>query len=107
MRLLPRIWTELPGFPLLGETLVTTGEGRTVTVKAVADRAVPNGVVIEMGPEVALAGTVADNEPENELNAALIPLNWTEVMSFRLSPWICTEVPAGPVVGVKLVIRGD
>ena len=53
----PVIVTGVPGEPLVGLKPTTTGAG--MTVKSVLLVAVPRGVVIEIGPLVAEAGTVA------------------------------------------------
>ena len=63
-------------------------------------------VVTLIGPVVALAGTVARmrialNEP-----VALLPLNLTLVRPVKFAPLIVTTVPAGPLVGLKLVMSG-
>ena len=79
-----------------------------VTVKLVALVPVPVGVVTEIGPVVAPAGTVA-------LMCVLLvtvnvvaetPLNFTAVAPVKLVPVIVTDVPTGPLAGVNEVIVG-
>jgi len=105
VRFVPLIVTAVPTGPDVGEKLVTVGA--TVTVKLVADVAVPPGVVTEIGPVAAPAGTVAViwvaliTE-----NVAALPLNATAVAPVRFVPLIVTAVPIGPDVGEKLVTVG-
>jgi hypothetical protein len=58
VRLVPVIVTEPPTAPLDGAKLVIVG-AEAETVKLVGLVAVPPGVVAEIGPLVALVGTVA------------------------------------------------
>ncbi len=76
--------------------------------KAVALLAVPPGVVTAMGPVLTPAGAVAVIwESALTLNeAALMPLNVTEVAPAKCSPVTVTTVPALPLAGVKLVMAG-
>jgi len=76
-------------------------------VKIVALVAVPPRVVMEIGPVVAPVGTVAVTcVSEFTLNVAETPLNFTLVAPVKLVPVIVTEVPTGPLVGLKLVMAG-
>lgn len=59
LRALPVIVTDDPTVAADGEIPPTDGAGRAVTVNDVALPPVPAGVVTEMGPAVAPAGTVA------------------------------------------------
>jgi hypothetical protein len=52
-------------------------------------------------------GTVAVTfVSEFTVNVAEIPLNFTPVALLKLVPLIVTEVPTGPLVGLKLVMAG-
>ena len=104
-RSVPVIVTLLPGNPLAGSTLVMVGG---VSSKEAALVAVPPGVVTEMGPLVAAAGTVALTRVSlsTSKSAAAWPLNRTAVAPARFTPSTQTTVVAGPLVGRKLVIAG-
>jgi len=107
VRFVPVITTPVPTDPLVGEKLAIVGAG-TVTVKLVALLAVPPGVVSEITPVVAPAGTVAVTCVA-EFTAkvtALVPLNLTDVAPVRFVPVITTLVPTEPLVGEKLDIPG-
>ena len=77
-------------------------------MKLVALVPVPPEVVTEMGPVVAPAGTVA------VIRVLLFtvnvvadtPLNFTEVAPVKAVPVITTDVPTGPLVGLKDVTVG-
>src|SRR5207244_2226465 len=94
--------------PLVGEKLVIVGGAAVVvTVKLVPLVAVPPGVVTRIGPVVAPAGTSARIEvAESTMKPALTVLKVTAVAPVKLVPVIVTIVPAGPLVGEKLVIVG-
>ena len=70
--------------------------------------AVPSGVVTEIGPDVALPGTLAPMVLSFvTLKVALgMPLNETAVAPERFTPVIVTMVPTGPKPGEKLLIVG-
>ena len=69
--------------------------------------ALPPGVVMLSGPDVAPVGTVACIAvSEVTVKAALAPLNSTVVAPVKFVPLIVTLVPTGPLVGEKLVIVG-
>src|SRR5439155_5410873 len=106
-RISPQITTPLPPAPPLGVKLLTVGAG-AVTAKLLPLLAVPPGVVTEIAPVVAPAGTVAVTcVAEFTVNVvALVPLNFTDVAPVRFVPVITTLVPTGPLVGEKLVIVG-
>jgi hypothetical protein len=79
-----------------------------VTVKLVALVAVPPGVVTLNGPVVAAVGTVVRIDVA-DITVKLdtpTPLNLTAVTPIKFEPVIVTVAPAGPFVGVKLVIVG-
>jgi hypothetical protein len=68
-----------------------------------------SGVVMLIGPDVAPTGTVASTSVGEMLVKliALVPLNETSVAPLSVVPNICTTVPAGPTLGVKLLIFGS
>jgi hypothetical protein len=80
-----------------------------ITVKLPLLVAVPAGVVTLTVPLVAPAGTVAVTEladcTVNELAAT--PWNLTAVAPVNWLPTIVTDVPTGPLVGVKELIAGE
>src|SRR6476646_5790571 len=60
------------------------------------------GVVMEIGPVVAPAGTVVVIVPEGlTVKAATTPLNETAVAPVKAVPVIVTLVPTGPKVGAN------
>jgi len=105
-RFVPWIVTFVPAPPLAGVKLVIVGEDDTVTVKFVELVAVPPGVVTEIGPVVAADGTVAMICVSELVKVALVPLNFTADAAVKFIPAIVTEVPTGPLVGVKPLIVG-
>src|ERR1700693_4524176 len=82
--------------------------GADVTVKVPDDVAVPPGVVTLITPVAAVAGTdVLMCASSVTVNVALTPLkNFTALPPVNPEPVIVTAVPAGPLVGLKLVIVG-
>jgi hypothetical protein len=64
-------------------------------------------VVTVTGPAAdGMAGTVAVIlDAEVTVNAAAMPVKVTAVAPVKFAPVIVTGVPAGPVVGVKKLIR--
>src|SRR5207245_5839892 len=107
VRLVPLIVTLVPTDPLVGAKLVIVVDPLP-TVKAPLLVAVPAGVVTLSGPVVAPAGTVAwIAVSEVTVKLALTPLKATAVAPVKLVPLMVTLVPAGPLVGAKLVIVGD
>src|SRR5689334_3622795 len=102
----PVMVTVVPTGPLSGVKLVMVGAGITVKLELLV--AVPPGALTLIGPVVAVAGTVAEIEvSEMTVNVALTPLNLTAVAPVKFVPVIVTLVPAGPLVGVKLVNVGS
>ena len=74
-----------------------------MTVKLVELDAVPPGVVTAIFPVVAPTGTVAVIcVSEFTTNVADVPLNVTLVVWVNAVPVIVTDVPTGPLGGVKL-----
>jgi hypothetical protein len=106
VKLVPVSVTTVPTVPIPGVKDVMVGAG--ITVKLVAEVAVPVGVAIVITPVVAVFGTVAVTcvaEFTKKVVAAL-PLNATCEASERFVPVMTTTVPTGPMMGVKLVIVG-
>src|SRR5882757_9538713 len=97
VKLVPVSVTLVPTCPLVGETAVIVGAA-TLTVKSLADVAVPCGVTIEIFPVTAALGTV-------NVVAATPPIE-TEVAPFKFVPVTEMEVPTAPLVGLKLVMVG-
>ena len=95
----------LPWRLLLGEKLVMlAGRKKFVTVTKV-----PLEVVTDIGPVVAVAGTLAVTwfGPTTVGDEAATPLNFTaERPSFKLKPLMVTLVPVEPTLGEKPVIVG-
>jgi hypothetical protein len=69
--------------------------------------ALPEGVITLIGPVVAPAGTVAVIcVSEFTVYVPAVPLNMTAVASVNPLPLIVTDVPTGPLEGLKPVING-
>jgi hypothetical protein len=95
--------TIVPTGPLVGEKPVIVGG----TVNLFVLVAVPAGVVTLIGPVAAPVGTVARIEvAESTVKPALAPLNLTAVAPVNVVPVMVTDVPAGPLMGVKPAIAG-
>jgi hypothetical protein len=98
VKFVPAIVTFVPGAPVVGVKLVIRG----ATVKRAALVDVPAGVVTEIGPDVAFAGTVAVNcVAEFTAKLAAMPLNLTAVAPTNAVPVITTELPIPPLVGLN------
>jgi hypothetical protein len=106
VKLVPVITTNVPTNPDAGAKPVIVGAATTMNAFAeVADAA---GDVTVIGPLVVPEATVAVicvalftvNVP------AGVPLNETAVTPVKLVPVMTTDVPTGPLVGVKLLIAG-
>ena len=97
--------TEVPTGPVRGVKDVMVG---ALNVKLAALVAVPPGVVTAMVPLDAPGGTVAVAcvALTTANVAAAMPLNLTADTPVRFVPVIVTEVPTGPVRGVKDVKVG-
>ena len=107
VKAVPLIVTTVPTGPLVGVNEVI--DGAVVTVKADALVAVPPGVVTVIFPVTAPLGTLAVTRvpaPFTENVVAATPPNFTEVAPPKFVPLIVTEVPTGPLVGVKDEIVG-
>ena len=84
-----------------------TGAFVPVTVKLPRLWSLPLGLDTDTFPVVAPAGTVAVIcTPLFTLNAAATPLNRTESTVEKLLPEIVTDVPTGPLLGLKSVMFG-
>ncbi|MGA9162630.1 MAG: hypothetical protein WB297_17440, partial [Actinomycetota bacterium] len=109
VKLVPLIVTEVPTGPLVGLNEEIVGAPVVVTMKFVELVAVPSGLVTAIGPVVAPAGTVAVIFCALSIvNVADVPLKVTLVTfgPLKLWPWIVTEVPTGPLVGLNEEIVG-
>ena len=103
----PVITTEVPGDPLVGLKPLITGAGAAVTSKLPELVPVPAEFWTEIGPSVAPAGTVAVIwVGELTVNVADVPLKRTVVAPVKFVPVMTTEVPTGPLVGLKPVTVG-
>jgi hypothetical protein len=101
----PPIVTAVPAGPELGVKDVIVGVA--VTVNAVELVAVPALVVTEIGPVVALCGTVAViRVDESTVYVALTPLNARLETFVKFVPAIVTAVPSAPAAGPNDVIVG-
>jgi hypothetical protein len=102
VKALPLIVTLDPTVAEDGETPEMAGAGCAVTVNDAGLAAVPDGVVREIGPVVAPAGTVAVIWlSEFTVNVAAAPLNVTEVAPVKPLPLMVTEDPGQPELGVN------
>ena len=100
----PVIVTVVPTAPLTGAKLLIVG---VVTVKLPLLVAVPEGVVTVILPVVAPIGTVAVSLMVlGTTKLAETPLNCTDVTPVKRAPLMVTDIPAGPLVGKKLLIVG-
>jgi len=107
-KFVPLIVTAAPGNPEVGENEVIVGAAVAVTTKLVVLRAVPSGVVTEILPVWAMAGTVAVifvSEFTMKVVADLF-LNLTSVAPVKFVPSIVTSVSTGPLCGENDVIVG-
>jgi hypothetical protein len=106
VKFVPAITTDVPTTPDEGAKLEIVGAA--TTVNAVADVAEAAGDVTVIGPVVVPGATVAvicvALFTVNEL--AGVPLNETAVTPVKFVPVMATEVPTGPLLGVKLVMAG-
>jgi len=104
VRFVPVIVTDVPTWPELGLKLLIVGPG---TVKLPVEVAVPLGVVTLILPVIAPFGTAAVIWVGLfTVKDAAVPLNATAVAPVRFVPLIVTDVPACPLVGVKLEMVG-
>ena len=79
-----------------------------VTVKLVGLFVIPPAVVMTIFPVFAPLGTVAVTVMSlTTVKLAALTPNVTFVVCVRLRPEIVTNVPTGPLVGVKLLIWGS
>jgi hypothetical protein len=108
VKFVPVIVTVEPTGPLVGEKLVIVGAGVTlVTVNVAVLVAVPPGAVTLHFPLAAPEGTeTVIFVAELTVNDALREPSFTAVAPVKFVPLIVTEVPTGPLVGVKLETVG-
>jgi hypothetical protein len=103
----PKIDTTVPTLPLPGLNPVITGALVPVTVKLPRLWSFPLGLNTDTFPVVAPAGTVAwICELLLMTNCAAAPLNRTEFTAENVLPVIVTDVPTGPLLGLKSVMFG-
>jgi hypothetical protein len=113
VRFVPVIVTGVPNGPEVGSNDEIAGAGTgggdaAVTVKSEKLVAVPPGVVTEMGPVAAPAGTlVVICVSESTVYAALTPPNETSEAPVNAEPVIVTAVPVGPEAGSTPAIDGS
>ena len=108
VKLVPLILTDVPTGPLVGLKDEIVGAAPAVTVKLVELVAVPAGVVTLIGPVVAPDGTlvlICVPAPFTE-NVADVLLKVTDVAPLKFVPLTATDVPTGPLVGLKDEIVG-
>ncbi len=108
LKFVPVIVTVVPIGPLVGVKLVTVGGDTVKLVLLVPVNVLTVTVIV---PVVAPLGTFTTNfVVVAELGTAVaIPLNLTVLLdgvALKFVPLIVTDVPTGPLVGVKLVIVG-
>ena len=97
--------TDVPIVPDSGLNDVT--DGRTVTANGEALTAVPPGVAMEIGPLVAVAGTLAVIcVSDSTVYEAGTSLNVTAEAPVKADPVIVTMVPIGPDAGTNDEIDG-
>ena len=102
----PLIMTVAPTAPLPGLKLAIEGVGETLKLDPVV--IVIPFTFMEMGPEVAPAGTlVAILDVVDVVTEANVPLNDTVGMVMKFVPVIVTTVPTAPLVGLKPVTVGE
>ena len=105
-RLVPVIATLAPTTPLVGAKLAIVGAA-AVTVNVPAELVAPLGVVSEIFPVVAPAGTVAVIRVALlTTNVEEVPLKVSEVVPAKFVPDTTTLVPAVPDCGAKEPIVG-
>ena len=103
----PLIVTDVPTGPLDGEKPLMCGAPPDVTRKLLELVAVPDGAATLILPVVAPTGTVAVIlAPRRMVNVADTPPNVTAVTSVKPLPKISTDVPTGPLAGLKLEMVG-
>jgi hypothetical protein len=101
----------VPAAPMVGEKDVMVGALLAITTNGVPLVTEPFGVVTLIEPVVAPAGTaVTILSLVEELTVAATPLNWTVFwlgVALKPMPWITTEVPLEPLLGVKSAMETD
>lgn len=106
VKFVPLIVTDVPTWPEVGLKSPIVGPA-LVMVKLPVDVALPFGVVTLIFPVVAPLGTLAVTcVALFTVKEVVFPLNATEVAPLRFVPVMATEVPACPLLGVKLEMVG-
>ena len=104
----PEMETLWPTAPLAGVNEVMVGTPMTLKFDVLDP--VPTGVVTEMAPDVAPTGTLAvilfEALTVKLATPTSVVLNLTDETLVKSDPLITTDVPVGPLVGVKEVITG-
>jgi len=107
VKFVPKMLTEVPTAPLVGENDVMVGAAATGMVKFVELVAVPLGLVTAIGPVKAPEGTMAVIwVDEFTVKVADVFLNLTSLTLMKFVPVMLTEVATGPLVGENEVIVG-
>jgi hypothetical protein len=104
LKFVPVITTEVPVGPEVGVNEVIVGAGTATTVKVPLLRAVFPLTVTRIGPVVAPVGTVAVIwvAEFTTTPVADVWLNFTVAPVAKPVPWMTTDVPTAPVVGLKV-----
>src|SRR3972149_5735547 len=102
----PSIVTSVPTGPEVGEKPLIEGGGMTVKLPELV--AVPPGVMTDICPELAPAGTVAliCSSEMTVSPVRFVPFSVTAVAHVRPVPPIVTSVPTGPEAGENPLIEG-
>jgi hypothetical protein len=108
----PEMVTGVPTGPLVGlKPVITVGGGPVVTVNEVDDGVLmPPCVVTLIGPVLVPLGAVAvtfASETNAKVVAATPLVKVTPVRPVNPEPLIVTDVPTGPLDGLKVVIEGS
>ena len=105
LKFVPVMVTVLPTTPLDGETLVMVGGG-SVTVKLVLLIAWTLLSVTRMGPVIAELGTLPISLTDETYVTDVARKLWKVIVAAEVKPFplIVTDVPTGPLAGLKLVM---
>ena len=107
VKFVPVTVTVLPIPPAKGEKPLTVGTPALTTMNGEAVEADPLGPETLICPVSALGGTaVLIWVAETTVNGAVATKKPTEAIAPRLVPLIVTEVPGGPIAGLKEVMVG-
>ena len=103
-KLSPLMSTDVPARALFGVKPVIAGAAVKVSTLVTE----PAGVCTLILPVVTPDGTTAEIcTLESTVNAASLPLNFTDDVPMKLAPLIVTVMPGGPLVGENDVIVGN